>query len=128
MRASALSLGLMGIAASFLPKDILSAVGAPSLPILTAGIQLLGAAQMGLAMLNWMAQANLLGGIYSRPVAVCNLTHYAIAFLALAKAVSFAEFNIPIAILTVYYVVFAALFGLVLQTHPAKLTKARRDA
>ena len=128
MRASALSLGLLGIAASFLPQEILSSVGAPDLPLLAVGIQLLGAAYIGLAILNWMAQANLIGSIYSRPVAVCNLTHFAIGFLALAKAATFTPFNVPTIFLTGYFAVFAALFTLVLRTHPAKVAEARRDA
>ena len=128
MRASAVSLGLIGIAASFLPKEILSAAGAPELPMLAVGIQLLGAAYVGLAMLNWMAQANLIGGIYGRPVAVCNLTNFAIGFLALAKTATLTPPNFPIIILTGYFGVFAALFALVLRTHPARAEEARSDA
>jgi hypothetical protein len=118
MRASAVSLGLLGTLASFLPQELLAAVGAPGLPIVAVSIQLLGGAYLGLAMLNWMAQGNLIGGIYSRPVAVCNLTHYAIAFLALIKVIAALAFSLAIAALAGYFGVFAGLFAVVVFRAP----------
>lgn len=127
MSASALLLGTLGVAASFLPQEMLAAVGAPPLRGLSLAIQLLGATYIGLAMLNWMARANLIGGIYSRPVAVCNLAHFAIGFLALLKGLSLATLDAPLVLLTALYGVLAALFGLVVYTHPAK-SAAQRGA
>ena len=120
MRSSALSLGLLGVVATFLPQELLSAAGVPQVPLMAVGVQLLGAAYVGMAMLNWMAQANLIGGIYSRPVAVCNLTHHAIACLALVKVVAATAFSLPVAALAVYFGIFAALFAVVVRTHPAQ--------
>jgi hypothetical protein len=36
-------------------------------------------------MLNWMAKGTIIGGIYNRPIAIANLTHFLIGGLALAK-------------------------------------------
>ena len=48
-------------------------------------LQLLGGLYFGFGMLNWTAKGNLTGGIYSRPVAMGNLTHFVMGGLALLK-------------------------------------------
>ena len=84
MTASALVMGALGLAATFLPQEIAAYLGASTtLPLL---IQILGALYLGFAMLNWMARTSLIGGIYSRPVASGNLVHFVVGALALAKA------------------------------------------
>ena len=75
MSASALTLGLLGLTTTFAPDFVLSSLGAPVSPALLLMIQILGALYMGFAALNWMARDNLIGGIYSRPVAIGNLMH-----------------------------------------------------
>jgi hypothetical protein len=127
MSVSAIIMGVAGIVMSFAPDEILSLVGCAD--VVSAGkllVQLAGAMYFGFAMINWTAKANLIGGIYSRPVAIGNFAHFLIGALALSKgyfSLSKAYFGAQtntILIVTIVYVIFAVLFGLVLFTHPVR--------
>jgi hypothetical protein len=91
MTASALFLAGLGVAASFAPQEILTAVGAqstgPSTGVVPLFIQIAGALCLGFAILNWTASGSAIGGIYNRPVALGNFFHYFVVALALVKAV-----------------------------------------
>ena len=116
--ASAVVLGTAGLAGTFAPHELLSAIGiapAGALPIL---VQLLAALYFGFAMLNWAAKGSLIGGIYNRPVAIGNLTHFVIGALALAKAVMSGQSNRVVIAATVVYVVFALGFSVVFFRSP----------
>jgi len=64
------------------------------LPALVAGVppaaawlgQLLGAAWLGVAALNWFQRTTVLGGIYGRPVVCANLALYFVSALSLLCA------------------------------------------
>jgi hypothetical protein len=113
MRASAVFLGVLGASATFLPQEILARAGTTTPGFSVVLVQMAGAAYLGLAMLNWMAQGNVIGGIYSRPVAICNLAHFTIAALALLKA-AFAGQRAPEVLAGgAAYAVFAVLFAVV---------------
>ncbi len=86
----------------------------------TIVLQIVGALYFGFAMLNWMSKANLIGGIYNRPVAVGNLTHFFIAALALLKLSAKNPVLIGVAVI---YSIFAIVFGYILFTHPVKDSK-----
>lgn len=86
MTASALVTGLLGLAGMLFPAAILGGLGAASPEGAVVPVKLLGAAYLGGALLNWMAREKLIGGIYSRPVAVGNFTHYFAATIVLTKA------------------------------------------
>lgn len=119
MVATAVVLGITGIAASFLPHEILSALGvtpAGPLPVL---VQLLGALLFGFAMLDWLARDTLIGGVYGRPVTVGNLSHFAIGALALFKTVAGGASPVLWGVSAVY-AVFALGFAAVLYTHPSR--------
>ena len=75
MRASAVFSGALGAVATFLPQEILVRAGIPPVGLSVILVQIAGALYLGFAMLNWMAQGNIIGGIYSRPVAMGNLAH-----------------------------------------------------
>jgi len=78
----------------------------------------MGALYLGFAILNWTARGNLIGGIYSRPVALGNLWHFLIVGILLTKAaIVFAA--IPLAISAAIYSLFAIGFGLVIFRAPA---------
>lgn len=85
-RISAILLLLGGLALLF-ASDVL-------LPPLVAGFppdaawlgQLLGAAWLGVAALNWLQRSALLGGIYGRPIVVANVALYFISALSLLRA------------------------------------------
>ena len=70
MRASAVLLGVVGAATTFLPQEILTRAGAAPVGFSVVLVQIAGALYLGFAVLNWMAQGNIIGGIYSRPVAI----------------------------------------------------------
>ena len=64
-------------------------------------------------MLNWMARGNIIGGIYSRPVAVGNLIHFAIAALAMVKLLVHHPDRGPLWAITLVYAALALGFGAV---------------
>ncbi len=115
MTSSSVLMGVIGIALTFLSGEILNFLGAPSHPGSTIGLQLAGALYFGFAMVNWTAKANLIGGIYGRPIAIGNAVHFFIGALALIKA-GF----IPLLPLTITYSILAVAFYIVMVTHPIK--------
>lgn len=118
MMASALLLGLLGMLLIFLPQELSqyfelgerSAIG-------SLVLQVLGALYFGFAMVNWAAKGSLIGGIYARPVAIGNLTHFTVASLALLKGCVANPTPVWLAAAAVY-TVFAVLFGIIFFTHP----------
>lgn len=120
MAASALFMGCLGLAASFLPQEILAAIGAPSQGALPLLVQLGGALYVGFAMVNWMAKGNLLGGIYNRPAAMGNFAHFFIGAAALVKGLFAGQTAPGIWIGCAAYSVFAVWFALVAFGSPVK--------
>jgi hypothetical protein len=119
MRLSAAFMALLGLAASFLPVEILAAAGGDDSLVPILAIQIAGALYLGFALVNWMARGILIGGIYARPLALGNFMHFGVAAISLAKAYGAAPWT-PVLALLVPYAVFAAWFGAVLFTHPLK--------
>jgi len=113
MSSSALFMAVLGIVALFLPQETAARFGAPANLHVILLIQIAGCAYLGFAMLNWMAKAVLIGGIYSRPVALGNLVHFATVAITLLKAYFNGFHAIEIAIGTTIYAVFAIWFGFV---------------
>ncbi len=113
MRASAIFLGVLGATATFLPQEILARAGAPPVGFSVELVQIAGALYLGFAMLNWMAQGNVIGGIYSRPVAIGNLVHFTIAALALLKSILAGQRAGEVIVGAVAYTVFAVLFSVI---------------
>ena len=111
MTFSAVSLAIIGLACSFLPHEILTYFGVIDLIVFPLILQVLGSLYLGFALLNWTAKANLIGGIYSKPIAVGNFMHYMIGSLALFKFfIAHTDLNL-ILIPLVIYTIFALLFG-----------------
>jgi hypothetical protein len=122
MSASAFFLGSVGILLTFMPQEVsqmLLLVGSPIL------FQLLGALYFAFALLNWTAKGNLIGGIYSRPVAIGNFAHFMIGALALIELILLQPFNF-LSIFAILYLIFAILFGWVFFTNPVAKAKATR--
>ena len=126
MTLSALVMGALGLAATFLPHEILERAGVPALPPAVLAVQVGGALYLGFAMLDWMARANLIGGIYSRPVAVANLSHFAVAGLALLKVVLAGERSVVVVAALAVYALFAIAFAVVVFRHPLAIDPAPR--
>lgn len=121
MTLCAITLGLGGIALSFMPAEIIQYVaGVSGTKVDTVILQLLGAVYFGFAMINWTARSNMIGGIYARPVSIGNLTHFVIGALALLKAYSTIQQNAILG-LTIVYCIFAVLFTMVFFSTPAKV-------
>jgi hypothetical protein len=114
MLASATFLGGLGVAASFLPVEILTFVDPGHDRSLAAVVQLLGAALLGFAMLNWMAKGAPAGGIYGRPIVNANLVHFTVGGLALVKLVAVGGLPAAATALAAVYVIFAVWFGVVM--------------
>lgn len=120
MTISALTMGMAGIILSFLPHEILNYLSSTTGTILDPLIlQILGALYFAFAMVNWTAKANLIGGIYARPIAIGNLAHFTVGALALIKGY-FSNHEMVVLILSIVYTVFAILFTIVFFTHPVK--------
>ena len=119
MTTSAVSLLTAGIILTFLPDEILKYAYLENTRPLQLLLQIIGALYFGFGMLNWMNKSSLIGGIYNRPVAVANFTHFFIAGLALIKGIM-ANPDLPktIWIVSCVYLIFAISFGIVLFRHP----------
>ena len=121
MTLSALFLGLMGVAASFLPQEILTQFAMPVNALTVILLQITGALGLGFAMLNWTARGVVIGGIYARPVALGNFVHFAVVAITLIRALtSGAARGSGIIAGCVVYLIFALWFGAVLFTSPSQ--------
>ena len=126
MRASAVFMGAIGLCATFLPQEILFLAGGTPYGGLVLVVQVLGALYVGFAMLDWMAQSTLIGGIYGRPVAIANLCHFTIGGLALAKAALAGHHDGVVLWGALTYSIFALLFARIVFSHP-KLAAASAE-
>lgn len=125
MTASALLLALSGIAFTFLPAEIAAHIDASTSNTQPILFQILGALYFAFAMLNWMAKESVIGGIYNRPVAIANLTHFLIGGLALVKVLMKAPAQpFIITVVAGVYILFALLFGVLFYTHPVRSQQA----
>ncbi len=115
---SALFLFCLGLGLTFAPGEAIEMAGGSRTPLLTASAQACGALYLGFAILNWMAKENLIGGIYSRPVAMGNFLHFFATAAALAKSFQALPHSPGVLTLTVLYVMLTGGFGVVLFQHP----------
>ena len=118
MKASAAFMAVLGLAATFMPQEIIGFAGATPSGTVVLIVQVTGALYVGFAMLNWMAHGLLIGGIYGRPLTVANLAHFTVAALALGKAAASEPHQPAVIAAAVVYALFAILFALVFQGHP----------
>lgn len=128
MSASAIFLGLFGVIASFAPDEILRLLDATSSPLLLLVVQITGALYLGFAALDWMARDNLIGGIYSRPVAVANLLHFLTAGIAMIRLLAVHPEIGLLWLLALLYALFASSFGVVLFRHPIRSRAERTQS
>ena len=117
MIGSAVVMGVSGIILSFMPGEVAGFFNLSESDSII--FQILGALYFGFAMLNWTAKGNLIGGIYSRPVAVGNFTHFLIGGLAIIKFVLHNNTTVYMWIVALVYLIFATLFGFIFFTNPA---------
>jgi len=110
----------LGLLTTFSPESFLGPAPAATQAIATLLIQAAGALYLGFAILNWMAKGNLIGGIYSRPVALGNLLHFFAVAMALLRLVTHTHQAPTILVATAVYTIFAIWFGLVVFTSPLR--------
>lgn len=120
MMASAIIMGFAGITFTFMPDEILSFYAISSSALNTLFLQILGALYLGFAILNWMAKSNIIGGIYSKPVALGNFAHFFIAGITLIKSALNAQSIITLWVASTIYAIFAILFSMVAFGNPLK--------
>jgi hypothetical protein len=118
--ASSLLLALGGLAALFMPQEVLSHFGVVPTAPLPLLVQIGGALYLGAAAMNWTARGSPLGGIYNRPVGMANLVHFFIGAAALAKALFNGGISAEGWIIFVVYAVFGVAFALVVFGSPVK--------
>ena len=119
MTLSAMILALIGISLIFLPKEILDYLELSVSDTLELLMQIIGSFYFAFAILNWMSKGSVIGGIYNRPIAMANLTHFVIAGLALIKRIlANPSFSYVIWLIAIIYSIFAILFGIVAFRQP----------
>ena len=124
MTSSAIILALIGISLIFFPKEILDYFELSASDTLELLMQITGSLYFAFAMLNWMSKGSLIGGIYGRPIAIANLTHFVIAGLSLIKGImANTGLSYVIWLIAIIYSIFAILFGIVLFKHPVSENK-----
>lgn len=125
MTFSAVTLLAAGVAMTFIPNIILNnldiIVSRSSLYL----VQIIGALYFSYGLLNFMSKASIMGGIYNRPIAMGNFSHFLIAGLALLKGLMANPASpVIIWIMGVLYGLFAIAFGIILFTNPVKKQEA----
>jgi len=109
-RASAVLLALGGLVLLFASDAVLPRL-VPGFPPAGGWLgQLLGAAWLGVAALNWASQPSLLGGIYGRPVVLTNAALYFIAATVLLKIVVRPDAPVVLWLVTVPIALFAVIY------------------
>jgi len=125
MTSSAVILGTTGILLTFIPDEILSHLSIEANKTTLFVMQILGALYFAFAMLNWMTKTSSIGGIYNRPIAIANFTHFLIAGLALIKGIiSNPSISYTIWTAGIFYCVFGISFGTILFSDPINETKS----
>lgn len=124
MTASALTLGAAGVSFTFIPEEILKLLQSEVSRPLILLIQISGALYFAFAMLNWMSRNGTIGGIYNKPIATANFTHFLIGGLALVKGI-ISNHRLPYAIwgIAAIYIFFAIAFTLINFRNPSGSTK-----
>ena len=126
MTASALFLGIIGILLSFFPQEIANYLNFDTNLISILFLRILGSLYLGFGILNWMAKGNLIGGIYSRPLAIGNLMHFAVSAIAFIKITFKIQTNFEFILsLTIIYSIFTLCFAYIFMTNPSKINNPK---
>lgn len=120
MMASAILMGVTGILLIFLPDEIANYTGLASTDLSSLLLQVLGALYFAFALLNWMAKANLIGGIYSKPVAMGNFAHFFIAGVSIIKIAVANQTIVALWTGGIICCIFAIMFAIVAFGNPLK--------
>jgi hypothetical protein len=117
-RMSAAVLLLGGLALLFAPDAVLPALVPGFPPRATWLGQLLAAAWLGVAALNWLHRAAMLGGIYGRPVVLANGALYFVSAASLVRPLLAGTVPRLVWLLCVPAALLAAIYGALLLRGP----------
>lgn len=110
---------LVGGLALLFASDVILPRLIPTLPAAGAWLgQLLAAAWLALAALNWLSQSVMLGGIYGRSVVLANAALYFIAATVLLKIVTRPDAPAALWLVFVLAAIFAGIYGWLLFRGP----------
>jgi hypothetical protein len=124
--ASALVLFIGGVILLFAPDFLLPRLS-PGFPSSALWLgQLLGAAWLGMAALNWLSRSMMLGGIYGRPTVFANTALYFISALALLRAASRAPASTTLWALAAPLMLLAVSYAWLLYRGPFEKEMAER--
>jgi hypothetical protein len=123
LSASAIVMAALGVVATFAPQETLAALGSRPEGRAVLLVQVAGALYLGFAMVNWMSRANLMGGIYNRPLALGNFLHFTVVALAALRVLIAGERLPELIAGAVAYAAFCVWFGLVLFTYPLRAAR-----
>ena len=113
MAASALYMALVGLSAALFEEELLAYFGASAagFGVVLAGV--VAGLYLGFAVLNWMARGNLIGGVYSRPVALGNFAQFLGVAIVLMQQVPASAQTAELGVAAGINALFAASFGYV---------------
>ena len=117
LSSSAVMMGLLGLAGTFMPEGISKILVIESSPISLILLQIIGGLYLGFAMLNWFTRSARIGGIYNKPVVLENLIHFVVVLFALIRQLA-EHFDFIFFILSFVYLGFAIWFTLVMRSNP----------
>jgi hypothetical protein len=119
MTATAILFAVIGIFLTFAPDYVMTLMGISPNKGIELILQLVGGAYYAFAILNWMAKGALIGGIYNKPIALANFTHFLIGGMALLRA-GFGNKGLPqiVSVLGGFYLVLAITFWVIMSRHP----------
>lgn len=116
-RISAAVFLIGGVAFLFAPDVLLPRLIAGFPPEASWLGQLLAAALLAMAALNWLSRSAVLGGVYGRPVVLANLAFYFISAIVLLKALQ-AGSATALLLLAAPAVLLALVYGMLLFRGP----------
>lgn len=106
---SALFMAIIGLVCIFAPVETIVYFKLEPSKFLLIVLQLMGGLYFGFAFINWMSRFMTLGGIYGKPIVMGNVLHFLVGSMVLLKSGLLFQ-NLSIAILIVFYLLFAILF------------------
>ena len=118
MTSSALLMGIAGLSLLLFPQELLSFFGSESTTLIARFMQILGALYLALATINWIAKANLIGGIYGRAITAGNFTHFFLVTLLFLKGLRLTPFPVGHLAAMSIYVLYTVFFGRILFSTP----------
>ena len=127
-RGSAAVLLVAGVALLFASDMVLPRL-VPGYPETALWLgQLLGAAWLSVAALNWWNRSTLLGGIYGRPLVAANMALYLISALVLFRAAGRPGFSAALWPLAAFTTVLTVAYGILLFRGPLPRDLSARGA